>query len=134
MLRERTQLFLVEVKGHLRSLEVRKQNFPRIPKIVVTRSEKAKFPNNFQDCHGVTRRNKARIPKCHLGSLKVGKQNSSRIPKIIVWGHEKSKRKISQEFPRLSSGVTRGQKAKFPKNFQDPRSTGGQRSFEVIRS
>ncbi|KAJ8036355.1 hypothetical protein HOLleu_20306 [Holothuria leucospilota] len=27
--------------------------------------------------------------------------------------------KISQEFPRSSSGVMRGQKAKFPKNSQD---------------
>ncbi|KAJ8028186.1 hypothetical protein HOLleu_30354 [Holothuria leucospilota] len=107
MLRERTQLFLVEVKGHLRSLEVKKQNFLRIPKIVVwrhqrskskisqefprlsygvTTSQKAKFSNNFQDCHGVTRHNKSKIP---------------------------------QEFPRSSSGVTKGQKAKFPKNSQD---------------
>ncbi|KAJ8047816.1 hypothetical protein HOLleu_06918 [Holothuria leucospilota] len=140
------------VKDHLRSPEVKKQNFPRIPNIViwghqrskskisqefqslllgspevkkqisqefprssseVTSSQKAKFLNNSQDCHGVTRCKKARIPKS------------------VIWGHKRSESKISREFPRSSSGVTRGQKAKFPKNFQDPRSAGGQRSSEV---
>ncbi|KAJ8050764.1 hypothetical protein HOLleu_04084 [Holothuria leucospilota] len=34
-------------------------------------------------------------------------------------GSSEVKSKISQVFPRLSSGVTRGQKAKVPKNSQN---------------
>ncbi|KAJ8041720.1 hypothetical protein HOLleu_12612 [Holothuria leucospilota] len=59
-----------------------------------------------------------------MRSPKVKKQNFQRIPKINIWGHQRSKSKISQVFPRSSSGVTRGQKAKFAKNLQDPRSIG----------
>ncbi|KAJ8040664.1 hypothetical protein HOLleu_15025 [Holothuria leucospilota] len=56
-----------------------------------------------------------------MGSPGVKKQNFPRIPKIIIWSYQrpKSKSKISQEFPRLLYGVTRGQKAKYPKNSQD---------------
>ena len=82
MFRGRTLLFLVEVKGHLRSPEVeyhpsvvirsQKQNFPRIPKIDiligVTIDKKAKFPKCSQDLH--------------LGSPEVKKQNTPRTPKI----------------------------------------------------
>ncbi|KAJ8018271.1 hypothetical protein HOLleu_43825 [Holothuria leucospilota] len=52
-----------------------------------------------------------------MGSPEVKKQNFPRIPKIIIWSYQrpKSKSKISQEFPRLLYGVTRGQKAKYPK-------------------
>ena len=66
---------------------------------------KRKFPKNSQDLH--------------LGSPEVKKQSFSRIPKIVIWGHLMSESKISQEFPRSLSGVTRGQMVKYPKNSQD---------------
>ncbi|KAJ8020636.1 hypothetical protein HOLleu_40279 [Holothuria leucospilota] len=60
-----------------------------------------------------------------MRSPEVREQNFQRIPKINIWGYQRSKKsKISQVFPRSSSGVTRGQKAKFAKNLQDPRSIG----------
>ncbi|KAJ8017803.1 hypothetical protein HOLleu_44557 [Holothuria leucospilota] len=53
--------------------------------------------------------------KGHQGSPEVKKQNFPRIPKSFIWVPQRSKRKFSQEFPRLSSGVTRGQNANFPR-------------------
>ncbi|KAJ8041231.1 hypothetical protein HOLleu_11981 [Holothuria leucospilota] len=73
------------------SPEVKKQNIPRIPKIVIWRhwGQKSTFPKNSQYHH------------LELSEAKKQKQNFPRIPKIVIWGHQRSKSKISQEFPRL---------------------------------
>ncbi|KAJ8037436.1 hypothetical protein HOLleu_18247 [Holothuria leucospilota] len=72
-----------------------------------------------QRSSGVTRGKKAKFPKksqeYYMGSPNVKKQNYPRIPKSFMWGHQRSKSKISQDFPRSSSGVTRGQTANFPR-------------------
>ncbi|KAJ8035000.1 hypothetical protein HOLleu_22070 [Holothuria leucospilota] len=72
------------------SPEVKKQNIPRIFKIVIWGhwGQKSTFPKNSQDHH-------------------------------LSYQRPKFKSKISQEFPRFLHGVTRGQKVKFPKNSQD---------------
>ncbi|KAJ8044527.1 hypothetical protein HOLleu_07304 [Holothuria leucospilota] len=92
MLRGRTLLFLVEVKGHLRSPEVKKQNFPRIPNIVIWGHQRSKSKISQE------------LPRLSYGVTEVKKQNFPKIPKIIIWGHQQSKSKISQQFPRLSWG------------------------------
>ncbi|KAJ8031773.1 hypothetical protein HOLleu_25080 [Holothuria leucospilota] len=54
-----------------------------------------------------------------MGAPEVKEKNFPRISMLVPWGHQKTKSKISQDFLRSPHGVTRGQKAKFPKNSQD---------------
>ncbi|KAJ8036869.1 hypothetical protein HOLleu_17519 [Holothuria leucospilota] len=53
--------------------------------------------------------------KGHQGSPEIKKQNYPRIPKSFIWVQQRPKSKIFQDFPRSSSGVTRGQTANFPR-------------------
>ena len=98
-----TLLVLVEVKGHLGSPGVK----PWKPRSLsgVTRGQKGQFPKSSQDLY--------------LRSPQVKKQNFPRIPKTFISGHHRSKSKLFQEFTRSSSGVSKGQNAKFSKNSQD---------------
>ncbi|KAJ8035848.1 hypothetical protein HOLleu_19653 [Holothuria leucospilota] len=69
---------------HLGSSRVKKQNFPRIPKIVMGSPEvKSKYSQDN-----------------HQESPEVKQHNIPSIPKIVIWGHQRSKSKLSQEFSR----------------------------------
>ncbi|KAJ8021495.1 hypothetical protein HOLleu_38726 [Holothuria leucospilota] len=90
MLRGRTLLFLVEVKGHLRSPEVELQKPCKW--LVITISQDS---NESHFSYLV----------CKFAMLR-GKTLSFLVEVKVIWGYQRSKNKISQEFPRLSSGVT----------------------------
>ncbi|KAJ8036634.1 hypothetical protein HOLleu_20668 [Holothuria leucospilota] len=79
------------------SSEFKKQNFSKIPKIIIWRHKRLKSKNS-KDRHRVTRSRKANIF--------TNSQDRHR-------GHKRSKSIISQEFPRSSSGLPADKKQKF---------------------
>ncbi|KAJ8047041.1 hypothetical protein HOLleu_05926 [Holothuria leucospilota] len=66
MVKRWTLLFLVEVKGHLGSPEVKKRNFPRIPKSFIWVQQRSKskiFQDFLRSSSGVTRGQTANFPR-----------------------------------------------------------------------
>lgn len=127
-LKVKTQNF-PKIRSSSRSLEIIKQNFPRVFKIVMWGHQRSKtnLPTNSRDSH--------------LRSPEIKRQNFQRIPNMVIYGHQRSKSRVSQEFPRSSFGLSRGQR--WPEeNLQEPFIFGvclhyiaqktGQRLFEKI--
>ena len=142
MVRERTLIVLVEVKGHrgqtLKALLtpyldvgslvlffVFRCVIGRLSTLLVLVEVKGHLgspgvkPWKPRSLSGVTRGQKGKFPKCsqdlYLRSPQVKKQNFPRIPKAFILGHHRSKSKIFQEFTRSSSGSPKVKKQNFPR-------------------